>query len=222
MHVDREVGLVHHHIEPFCLLELACLLQPVRLRDVEPHHVRVRHVLSRHAVCLLPLVCLRVHLDGVLRRTAAQIEALRLVIVARGLIVLCDLQQVRLSFVSLQSLDDLGGFGPLAARDRRLDGLDVGAGLGVMVDRGVGVLGRHEVVSPQLLELDDVAPLEAAARELDGAPVGLALAIAIHRLPRIVETLEELPSLVVHPRGEESTSDRLEERGLEVFARLVA
>ena len=84
VHVDRQVGLVNHDVQPFGLLELSRLLEPVRLRDVEHRHLGLRHVLSRHAVRLVPLVGLRVHLDRVGRRAASQVEALGLVVWAFG------------------------------------------------------------------------------------------------------------------------------------------
>eukprot|EP00966_Prymnesium_polylepis_P215904 4998506-Prymnesium_polylepis.1 len=77
------------------------------------------------------------------------------------------------------------------------------------------------VVSPQLLELDDLAALEGAPRELDGTAVGLPLAVGLHRAPRVVELLEEGARLLVHARREERGGDRFEQRGLEGLARLV-
>ena len=50
------------------------------------------------------------------------------------------LEEVRLGLVWLKGLDDLHGLRPLAARDGRLDGLNVSPSLGVMIDGRVGVL----------------------------------------------------------------------------------
>ena len=50
VHVDREVGLVHHHVEALRLLQLAAALEAVGLGDVEHRHLRLAHVLGGDAV----------------------------------------------------------------------------------------------------------------------------------------------------------------------------
>mmetsp|Transcript_49965 Transcript_49965/g.112305 ORF Transcript_49965/g.112305 Transcript_49965/m.112305 type:complete len:218 (-) Transcript_49965:103-756(-) len=143
VHVDREVGLVYHDVKALRLLELARPLQLVRLGDVQHRHLRLGHVLRRQPVRPLPLVDLRVHLDGILRGACPKVEVLRLVVVPHALVVPGDREQVRLCVGHVKRLDNLRRFRPLPAGDRSVDGLDVRTRLREVVDGGVGLLVGH-------------------------------------------------------------------------------
>mmetsp|Transcript_68183 Transcript_68183/g.142092 ORF Transcript_68183/g.142092 Transcript_68183/m.142092 type:complete len:539 (-) Transcript_68183:434-2050(-) len=212
VHVDGEVGLLDHEVQLLGLLQLPRTLQPLRLRHVYLRHLLGGHVSDGNLVCLVPLVCSRVHLDSLLAGGGLDVVPLRLLVVFGLLEVLRDDLEEALRHLGLLHVDDLDGLAPLARLDGRLDRLHVLPRLDVVVDRRVQLLLALQPHPPLVLQLHHLVR-KLAARELDGAPVRMPFAIRLQRALGVVQLLEKRARLVMQPRFTQRPGNRLEHFG---------